>query len=256
MRQTCVIVLFFLSLFSSAHADETIANGLTLKIPSPGQRNWDVLFRDEFAEPISSHDHTGSGNGVQLGTGSFSSNAISGAKIRLANDEYLRARNAANSADLNICKANASNKIIFDVANVDASTRTSLGAAASGTNSDITSLTALTWTTYAPTASGDGTNTLSGVSTTRATYFKAGTFVCVSLEFTGTLSGSLSDKIAVTLPFNSATPYGGNMAVGMGAVAGTSLYANPNTLHLYRYDATNLANGAYTFRVNGCYEAV
>ena len=81
MRQTCVIILFFLSLFSSTYADETIANGLTLKIPSPGQRNWDVLYREDFAEPISSHDHTGSGKGLAIGTSAISSGAVTSAKV-------------------------------------------------------------------------------------------------------------------------------------------------------------------------------
>jgi hypothetical protein len=40
-------------------------------------------------------------------------NAISGAEIRLDNDESLRARNAANNGDVNILKVNASDRILF-----------------------------------------------------------------------------------------------------------------------------------------------
>lgn len=145
----------------------------------------------------------------------------------------------------------------------DATTaRTNLVAAKSGANSDITSLSGLTWTDYSGTvsASGDGTNTLGTIVYVRAKYHDTGTFICTSIEFTGVLSGTLSNKVAVTLPFNSATPYGGNMAVNISTPAGTlvsgsAIYVLPNTLHLRRYDDTNLANGAYTFRVNGCYES-
>jgi hypothetical protein len=40
-------------------------------------------------------------------------NAISGAEIRLDNDESLRARNAADNGDVNILKVNASDRILF-----------------------------------------------------------------------------------------------------------------------------------------------
>lgn len=40
-------------------------------------------------------------------------NAIDGSKIRLNNDEYVKARNAANSADVNIVKINSSDEILF-----------------------------------------------------------------------------------------------------------------------------------------------
>lgn len=42
-------------------------------------------------------------------------NAINQNKIRLANDSFLRARNAANTADLNLLKLNASNLLEFGV---------------------------------------------------------------------------------------------------------------------------------------------
>lgn len=136
--------LIFLGLLiaTTTTADEVISGGLTLTIPDLNATNWGALFRDDFATPISEHDHTGSGKGLQLGASSLQANAVTGAKFRLDNDQYLRARNFANSADLNLLKLDASNKIIFDVSNVDATTRTSLGAAASGANADITSIAA------------------------------------------------------------------------------------------------------------------
>jgi len=43
----------------------------------------------------------------------ISSNAIDDTKIRLSNNTYLRARNAANSADISMFKVNASDRIEF-----------------------------------------------------------------------------------------------------------------------------------------------
>lgn len=60
---------------------------------------------------MAQHDHTGSGNGSQLGTGSLQADAVTGAKLRLDNDEYLRGRNNADSANINILKVNTSDLI-------------------------------------------------------------------------------------------------------------------------------------------------
>lgn len=43
----------------------------------------------------------------------LAANAVDGTKIRLSNNEFLRARNAANSADVNTFKVNASDRIEF-----------------------------------------------------------------------------------------------------------------------------------------------
>lgn len=51
----------------------------------------------------------------KLQTKWLADNAISATKILLANDAYLRARNAANTADLNLLKANASNLAEFGI---------------------------------------------------------------------------------------------------------------------------------------------
>lgn len=96
-------------------ADETLTSGLTLTIPSQGATNWGTSFKNNFAQKISEHDHTGSGKGLQITTNAIASSAISGAKIRLANDEYLRARNAANSGDINILKVNTADQIQFNL---------------------------------------------------------------------------------------------------------------------------------------------
>lgn len=97
---------------------ETISGGLTLVIPSIGDQNWGESFRDDFATPISEHQHTGGGDGLQLVTSSIADNAITGAKFRLTNNVGVRSRNAANSADVEIVKLNASDQVEFGSASV------------------------------------------------------------------------------------------------------------------------------------------
>jgi len=82
----------------------TTLNGVQLQIPARGFRNWDQVMFNVTWTNIASHDHTGNPKGNQLVTGSFSNNAVSGAKIRLTNTEYLRGRNAANTADINVIR--------------------------------------------------------------------------------------------------------------------------------------------------------
>jgi hypothetical protein len=59
----------------------TINQGLLLKIPDHRSINWYQAFVDDFAKKISSHDHTGSGKGLQLGAGSLQANAVITSKI-------------------------------------------------------------------------------------------------------------------------------------------------------------------------------
>lgn len=81
---------------------ETISSGLTITIPSLGDVNWATTIRDSCFALISDHGHTGSGDGVQIGTSALVNDGVTDAKIRLRNNQYLRARNAANSADINV----------------------------------------------------------------------------------------------------------------------------------------------------------
>lgn len=60
---------------------ETISNGLTLTIPSLGDQNWSASIKANCFEPISEHDHTGSGNGVQIATAAIANLAVTGGKI-------------------------------------------------------------------------------------------------------------------------------------------------------------------------------
>jgi len=89
---------------------ETISAGLTITIPTLGEQNWDQTIKNNCFTPISSHDHTGGGNGVQIGTAALQNDAVTDVKIRLTNDGWLTARNAANTADVNIIKIDTNNQ--------------------------------------------------------------------------------------------------------------------------------------------------
>lgn len=85
--------------------------GLTIKSPTSGTENYEQTMRTDTYTKISQHDHTGNGRGTQLGTASFANDSISDIKVRLRNNQPLRARNAANNADINILKVNLSDII-------------------------------------------------------------------------------------------------------------------------------------------------
>lgn len=91
----------------------TYSGGITVQYPSEGETGWAATFLEEFIKKVSDHDHTGSGDGVQLSTDAFGANAITDAKIRLTNNSSLRARNAANSADVNILKVDTNNALVI-----------------------------------------------------------------------------------------------------------------------------------------------
>lgn len=87
---------------------------LTIKVPVPGTTGWADTMRTDTFLKIAEHDHTASGKGAQLGTGSLLADAVTGAKIRLDNDEYIKARNAADSANINLIKVDANDDAYID----------------------------------------------------------------------------------------------------------------------------------------------
>ena len=89
----------------------TISNGLTLQVPTRGTTDWDTEFLNNFATPISEHQHTGNGDGAQLGGGSIQDDSLDDRKMRLRTNEYFRSRNNAGDGDINLIKADASDQV-------------------------------------------------------------------------------------------------------------------------------------------------
>jgi hypothetical protein len=90
---------------------EILSSGLTLTIPSAGDTNWATTIKTLCFQKISEHDHTGGGKGALITSSAIAADALNDTKIRLRNNQFLRARNAADSADINILKVNASNNL-------------------------------------------------------------------------------------------------------------------------------------------------
>lgn len=115
MLKKILTVLGFLFFSLSALADESVNLGIDLTLPSAGQRNWNELFITGFAEPISAHQHTGSGDGLQIPAEGIAAGAITGDKIRLENDEYLVSENHNNSGLVGAIKVTSANTVAFGV---------------------------------------------------------------------------------------------------------------------------------------------
>lgn len=86
-------------------------NNLIIKVPTIGTTDWADVMRTDTFLLIAQHDHTGLGMGDKIDTGALATDAVTGAKIRLDNVEYLKGRNAANSANINIIQVNANDKL-------------------------------------------------------------------------------------------------------------------------------------------------
>ena len=86
-------------------------NQLQLQIPTENTKDWGTNLKDNFVIKLVEHDHSGNGKGAPLGISSFADNVINDVKIRLRTNNYLRSRNAANTGDVNVIKANGSNNI-------------------------------------------------------------------------------------------------------------------------------------------------
>jgi len=149
---------------------------------------------------------------------------------RLPNNTYYRARNAANSADINLAKINASNRIEFGTtvealalqtalpiasggtgATSASAARTALGlvigtnVAAAGANSDITALTGIANSTWSPTITGSGSMTISAQSTKEANYFRVGPRVFFEFVASFTLGGTANTLVQIPRPVAGVT---------------------------------------------------
>jgi len=90
-----------------------LATELQIKVPTNGSTGYgDVMRTDTFLK-IAEHLHTGSGDGAQLGAGSLLANAVTGAKFRLDNDEYLRSLDSL-SVDIDILKITPTDDLHID----------------------------------------------------------------------------------------------------------------------------------------------
>ncbi len=103
---------------------EAYTSGLNFSWPVKGDTNWDTVIQVALAI-ISNHGHLGTGDGNQIVAGAIASNAVTEAKLRLTNATgFLRARNAAGSADVNIIGLDASNLVTLPTAFRSTSTQT------------------------------------------------------------------------------------------------------------------------------------
>lgn len=59
----------------------TLSQGLTIKVPTPGTRNWSATILSDTWTKISSHDHSGAGNGTQVPTAGLADDSVTTAKI-------------------------------------------------------------------------------------------------------------------------------------------------------------------------------
>lgn len=87
-----------------------INGGLSLTVPDASETNWYAQL-EAIWTAISAHNHDlASNKGAAIGALALAANGVTDASIRLRNNQYLRARNAADSADQNLVRLNASNQ--------------------------------------------------------------------------------------------------------------------------------------------------
>lgn len=114
----------------------TINSGLSLTVPDFDETGWYTMMQAVWLA-ISAHNHDSSSNrGAQIGTSGIATNAVTDAVLRLRNNQSLRARNAGDSADVNLLKLNASNVLDFQTVSIFSSSE-------SPTNSGALSLTTM-----------------------------------------------------------------------------------------------------------------
>lgn len=75
----------------------TISDGLTIKTPTAGTKNYFTTMYNDTFKKISAHDHTGSGKGLQLGANALQANAITFAKMQQITTDRLLGRDTAGT---------------------------------------------------------------------------------------------------------------------------------------------------------------
>ena len=96
---------------------KTTSGGLNFTYPAKGKANFSALFDVMFAK-ISSHDHSGSGNGSTIGNSGLTNLSIRPAKLNIQNNEFIDALNFAGAGRVDIAKVNASDLVEMGTATV------------------------------------------------------------------------------------------------------------------------------------------
>lgn len=154
---------------------ETLTSGLTITIPSEDETGWADTIRDDCFEVISAHDHTGSGNGLQIGTNAIATSAVTTAKI---NDSAVT---TAKINDLAVTTAKINDAAV---------TSAKIGTASVSYSGSITS-------------GASGSMTWTSLTITRATYLKMGPIVFMDLAVLGTTGGVASTDLTLSLPYSA-----------------------------------------------------
>lgn len=131
---------------------KTYSLGLTITAPVKGDTNY-APVEDAKNTRISQHDHSGGGMGTQIGTSALASDSVNATKIRLGNNTSLRARNVADSADVNLFKLGTDNvmQILAPLRFASTETLTVNGVVSTSTHLTILNGTSLAMTLAAGT---------------------------------------------------------------------------------------------------------
>jgi hypothetical protein len=90
----------------------TTLNGVQLRIPARGDRNWDAVMFSTTWTNIASHNHTGDPLGNQLGAGALLNNAITDAKLRQGAATSIIGRAAGSIGNVADIVASADNQVL------------------------------------------------------------------------------------------------------------------------------------------------
>lgn len=115
--------------------------GLTITgFPTAGDTNW-ATGVDGAMDDISAHDHDeASGRGKQIPTAGIAADAVNDTKIRLRNAQSLRARNAADSADVDLLQLDSNNVLEIERVARLSSTETLVSSGAISVSTSLTIL--------------------------------------------------------------------------------------------------------------------